>query len=206
MEEMLTVENIFRRGNNLLVQFLLEFGYFKKFNSTILNYEKDSILLMLEQVEILPKIKLGAEMTLSYQTPNGEEYVFGTYLIKNIIKQSPLLILAEPKNVSFVSLRRFRRKAVKLSLDIILKGNYIKCLITNLSPCGLLAEINTTPPPDLTVGQELAFILNFPSQPVQLDGYIVRFEVTENGAIMALNFSNVTNQIREVIIDYILHE
>ena len=118
MKELLTVESIFSQGSNLLLRFSEELGYIRAVTATVQKPEKDEIILMVEQLEVFPKIKLGTEITLSYQTFDGEEYVFGSYLIKKIIQESPILIIAQPKDVSFTSLRRFRRTNVNLPFEM----------------------------------------------------------------------------------------
>lgn len=205
MNEMLTVESIFSRGNNLLLRFSEEFGYVRAVTATVLSPDKDGIFLMIEQIEVFPNIKLGAEITLSYQTASGEEHIFGTYLIQKLIKESPILIVAQPKDVNFTSLRRFRRTDVNLPFEISVSGNKISGTVVNLSPCGLLASI--TSKQDLSVGQELTFELKFPTppEPVQMSGHFVRSEIVGNNQTLAINFLNVTDEIREIIIDYTLY-
>jgi c-di-GMP-binding flagellar brake protein YcgR len=205
MKELLTVETIFSQGSNLLLRFSEELGYIRALTVTVQKPEKDEIILMIEPPEVFSKIKLGTEITLSYQTSDGEEYLFGSYLIKKIIQEAPILIIAQPKDVSFTSLRRYRRTNVKLPFEMTIKGTKVNGLVVNLSPCGLLASI--TPIQNLQLKEELTFELKFPThpEPIQLIGQLVRSEIIGKNQKIALNFLNTTDETREIILAYTLY-
>jgi hypothetical protein len=152
-----------------------------------------------KEIEFVNLLELGAEITLTFVDTDGKKYLFGTYKIAHILHESPVLILAKPWKVNFALLRRHFRFNLELPFYYLLDGNVHIGQATDLSSCGLSAIV--APDPQLVLGSQLAFQVKFPNfEPFQLKGELTRCDVIEDNKLaIALDFLNVTDQMRQEI-------
>lgn len=205
MENFLSVKSIFSPGNTLSLNFVDETSYLKTFFATVIDLKNNDLLLKIREEWLAPLLKPGTEITISYQAHEGKKYLFGSYLIKQVIGDSSPVVLLKPWKVDFTSLRRYYRKEVDLSFYYFLNNNTFTGQAVNLSACGLYGYMEHDP--ELTVGKQFLLQLLLPTLilPLQLQGEIVRVEIGDHKLGVAVNFQFISESMREEILNYLLH-
>ena len=205
MEHFLSVKNIFSPGNTLSLNFVDQTSYLKTFFATVVDLKNNDLLLKIREEWLISLLKPGTEITISYQVSEGKKYLFGSYLLKQIVAESSALVLLKPWKVDFSSLRRYYRREVDLPFYYFLNNDTFAGEAVNLSACGMFALVGYDP--ELSIGKQFAFQLHLPTciLPLQLKGEIVRVEITDHKLGIAVNFLHVSESMREEILNYLLH-
>jgi c-di-GMP-binding flagellar brake protein YcgR len=178
------VEDVFKVGNTLHIQFSDQIGQLKECKAVIKNILKglreDKMYLEFAEKEIAVLINKGSELTICYQAEDGENKKFGSYVIEQKIREDQPLVLAKAIAVDYTSFRRYHRVDVDLPFRYFVKEKVFTGKVTNLSACGLFAIIE--PQIIMTVGTVLKFEFDLPrnNRPTQLTGRIIRDELIGN--------------------------
>jgi c-di-GMP-binding flagellar brake protein YcgR len=203
------VEDVFKVGSTLHIQFSDQIGQLKECKAVIKNILKglkeDKIYLEFAQNEIASLINKGAELTIGYQAEDGENRKFGTYVIEQKIRENQPLVLAKAIAVDYTSFRRYHRVDVNLSFRYFVNEKVFPGKVTNLSACGLFAIIE--PQIIMTVGTVLKFEFDLPrnNRPTQLTGRIIRDELIGNPVKqgIALDYEHIDKYDRAEIMVFV---
>jgi c-di-GMP-binding flagellar brake protein YcgR len=178
------VEDVFKLGNSLHIQFSDQIGQIRDCEAVIKNIIKgmkeDKMYLEFGQRETAALISKGSELTICYQTEDGEKRKFGTYVIEQKLREDQTLVLAKPMAIDYTSFRRYHRVDVDLPFRYFANGKVLTGKVVNLSACGLFAIIE--PQIIMNVGSILKFEFDLPrnNRPTQLMGRIIRDELIGN--------------------------
>jgi Predicted glycosyltransferase len=181
---LIRVEDVFKLGNTLNLQFSDQIGHIKDCQAVIKNIIKgikeDKLYLEFIEKETAALINKGTELTICYITEEGEKRKFGTYVIEQKVRDDQLLVLAKPVAIDYTSFRRYHRVDVDLPFRYFLGDKVNNGKVTNLSACGLFAVIE--PQITMTVGSVLQFEFDLPrnKRPTRLTGRIIRDELLGN--------------------------
>lgn len=199
MEEVLTIEKIFHPGNQVQINFPENTGPVKTYTATVITLKDEGLFLATKETEFINRLDLGGEIAITYIHSNGTKYFFGSYKIANIIRESPVIVLAKPWRVNYKLLRRYFRFKVDLPFYYQFDENVRVGQIFDLSACGLAAVVPEEP--QIKIGAVLMIQLTFPSyEPFQIKGEIVRCKTIQGKKKeIGINFFNMDEEIRQII-------
>jgi c-di-GMP-binding flagellar brake protein YcgR len=178
------VEDVFKVGSTLHIQFSNQIGQLKECKAVIKNILKglkeDKMYLEFAEKEVAALINKGTELTICYLTEDGENRKFGSYVIEQKIGENQPLVLAKAIAVDYTSFRRYHRVDVDLPFRYFVNEKEFIGKVTNLSACGLFAIIE--PQIIMAVGTGLKFEFDLPrnNRPTRLTGHIIRDELIGN--------------------------
>ncbi|HBF39321.1 MAG TPA: hypothetical protein DDW50_18625 [Firmicutes bacterium] len=218
MENILSIEQIFKPGNSIQLIFTECKGQIQSFTATVKNFIEEGLYIITEEETIDNLLDTGVEMIIQYESPDGIKYLFNTYKIAKIMKNASTLICARPWKMSSslqyrylgpqvdtpwkvrsTSLRRYFRIKIDLPFYYILDDIIHVGRIMDLSLGGLFAVV--LPDPRLILQHQLTFQLQLPkTEPFELLGEIVRSQTIENTKLgIAINFLDVPDEKRQAI-------
>jgi c-di-GMP-binding flagellar brake protein YcgR len=181
---LIRIEDVFKLGNTLHLQFSDQIGQIKDCQAVIKNIIKgikeDKLYLEFLEKDIAALISKGTELTICYLTEEGEKRKFGSYVIEQKIREDQPLVLAKPIAIDYTSFRRYHRVDVDLPFRYFVNDKAYSGKVVNLSACGLFAIIE--PQIIMTIGSVLQFEFDLPrnSRPTRLTGRIIRDELIGN--------------------------
>jgi c-di-GMP-binding flagellar brake protein YcgR len=222
LENILSMEQIFRPGNTIQIIFSEYIGNVKSFTATVKNLLEEGLYISTEAEDTGNLFDAGAEITIQYESPEGTQYLFSTYKIAKVIKDASILICAKPWKtnsslqyryfgpqvetpwkVHSASLRRYFRMKMDLPfyyrIDEVI---YIGRLI-DLSVGGLFAVVN--PDSRLLLDSQLSFKLQLPEiATLEIQGEIVRSQTIDRTKLgIAISFVNISEDHRNEITRYL---
>ncbi|MGE5583212.1 MAG: PilZ domain-containing protein [Bacillota bacterium] len=200
----LRVEDVFKTGNTLQIQFNDATGRLREcsalIKTIIKGLKEDKLYLEFVEKETAKLIGKGAELTICFDIEEGEKRKFGTYVIEQKLREDQPLVLAKPVAVDYTSFRRYHRVDVELPFRYYLDDKHFDGKLTNLSGCGLFAVIE--PNLRLKVDTVLNFEFTLPRnpRPTRLTGKIVRVEMVGNPVKqgIAVDFSEQIDKYDQV--------
>ncbi|HBE76338.1 MAG TPA: hypothetical protein DDW65_00925 [Firmicutes bacterium] len=181
---MIRVDDVFKLGNILHIQFSDQIGHIKECQAVIKNIMKgmkeDKMYLEFLEKATSALISKGMELTICYETEDGEKRKFGSYVIEQKLREDQPLVLAKPIVIDYTSFRRYHRVNVNLPFRYFIKDQTYVGKVVNLSACGLFAVID--PQIFLKAGALIQFEFDLPknSRPTCLEGIIIRDELIGN--------------------------
>jgi c-di-GMP-binding flagellar brake protein YcgR len=181
---LIRVEDVFKLGNTIDLQFSDQIGHIKDCKAVIKNIIKgikeDKMYLEFSDSSIAPSLNRGTELTICYQTEEGEKKRFGTYVIEQKLREDQPLVLAKPVAIDYTSFRRYHRVDVDIPFRYFVADKAYNGKAVNLSACGLFAIIE--PQIIMKEGSILQFEFDLPgnNRPTHLSGCIIRDESIGN--------------------------
>jgi c-di-GMP-binding flagellar brake protein YcgR len=181
---LIRVEDVFKLGNTLHLQFSDQIGQIKDCQAVIKNIIKgikeDKMYLEFLEKDVANLINKGMELTICYLTEEGEKRKFGTYVIEQKVREDQPLVLAKPIAIDYTSFRRYHRVDVDLPFRYFVNEKVYTGKVNNISACGLFAVIE--PQIMMKVGSVLQFEFDLPrnNRPTRLTGRIIRDELIGN--------------------------
>ncbi len=181
---LIRVEDVFKLGNTINIQFSDQIGQIKECQVLIKNIIKgmkeDKLYLEFSEKDFVVLINKGSELTVWYLTEEGEKRQFATYIIEQKLRDDQSLVLAKPMAIDYTSFRRYHRVDVDLPFRYFVGDKVYSGKVVNLSACGLFAIIE--PQIIIKEGSILQFEFDLPknSRPTHLSGRIIRDELIGN--------------------------
>ncbi|HEX3048288.1 MAG TPA: PilZ domain-containing protein [Bacillota bacterium] len=171
----------------------------KSFTASVVALKEEGLFVATKELEFINRLELGTEISIAYVHGDGQKYMFGTYKVAHILRESPVLILAKPWKVNYSLLRRHFRFNLEMPLYYLLHGDVHIGQVIDLSACGALAVVNSDP--QIAVGAQIAFQIKFPNfDPFLLKGEIKRTEdLGEGKTEIALDFLNAGEEVHQQI-------
>ncbi len=218
MENILSIEQIFKPGNTIQLIFSEYLGQIQSFTAVVNNFSEDGLLIStgVKDIDELPDES--QEIIIQYESPEGTKYLFNTYRITKIKKDVSTLICAKPWKMNSsmqyrylgpqvevpwkihsTSLRRYFRMKTDFSFFYTLDEIIHVGRVIDLSLSGLFAVVY--PDPRLILQSILTFQIQLPQMTlIELNGEIVRSQTIENTKMgIALNFIDVPVEKRQII-------
>ncbi len=218
MENILTVEQIFKPGNTIQLIFSEYLGQIQSFTAVVNNFSEDGLLISagVKDIDKLPDE--GQDIIIQYESPEGTQYLFNTYRITKIKQDVLTLISAKPWKMNSsmqyrylgpqveapwkihsTSLRRYFRMKTDFPFFYMMDEIIHVGRVKDLSLSGLFAVVY--PDPRLILQSRLTFQIQLPQMtPIELKGEIVRSQTIENTKMgIALNFIDVSVEKRQII-------
>ncbi len=181
---LIRVEDVFKLGNTINIQFSDQIGQIKECQVLIKNIIKgmkeDKLYLEFSEKDLAVLINKGSELTVWYLTEEGEKRQFATYIIEQKLRDDQSLVLAKPMAIDYTSFRRYHRVDVDLPFRYFVGDKVYNGKVVNLSACGLFAIIE----PQIIIKEgsilQLEFDLPKNSRPTHLSGRVIRDELIGN--------------------------
>ncbi len=181
---LIRVEDVFKLGNTINIQFADQIGQIKECQVLIKNIIKgmkeDKLYLEFSEKDLAELINKGSELTVWYLTEEEEKRQFATYIIEQKLRDDQSLVLAKPVAIDYTSFRRYHRVDVDLPFRYFVGEKVYHGKVVNLSACGLFAIIE--PQIIFKEGSILQFEFDLPknSRPTHLSGRVIRDELIGN--------------------------
>ena len=181
---MIKVEEVFKLGNTINIQFLNQAGQTVDcqalLKKIIKGIKEDKLYLEFSDKEIVAQINPGTELTICYISEEEEKRPFGTYTVEQKLRDDQPLVLAKPIALDYTSFRRYHRVDVDLPFRYFLDDKTYTGKVVNLSASGLFAVIE--PQFGIKEGLSLQFEFDLPrnSRPTRLSGQVIRDELVGN--------------------------
>lgn len=181
---LIRVEDVFKLGNTINIQFADQIGQIKECQVLIKNIIKgmkeDKLYLEFSEKDLAELINKGSELTVWYLTEEEEKRQFATYIIEQKLRDDQSLVLAKPVAIDYTSFRRCHRVDVDLPFRYFVGDKVCNGKVVNLSACGLFAIIE--PQIIFKEGSILQFEFDLPknSRPTHLSGRVIRDELIGN--------------------------
>ncbi len=181
---LIRVEDVFKLGNTINIQFADQIGQIKECQVLIKNIIKgmkeDKLYLEFSEKDLAELINKGSELTVWYLTEEEEKRQFATYIIEQKLRDDQSLVLAKPVSIDYTSFRRYHRVDVDLPFRYFVGDKVCNGKVVNLSACGLFAIIE--PQIIFKEGSILQFEFDLPknSRPTHLSGRVIRDELIGN--------------------------
>ncbi|MDZ4133326.1 MAG: flagellar brake protein, partial [Dethiobacteria bacterium] len=143
MVENLAVEDIFRPGDSVMLEFVDKGGVIKNYKTRIEDLDNEYLLLQMPIIKRIPvRIREGRELTIwRKEERNKQAYVTSVFVIENRPGKLSLLVCSKPKQISVTSRRRFFRCSVRLPFEYEIDKNLEAGTVTDLSLSGCFALI-----------------------------------------------------------------
>ncbi len=218
MENILSIEQIFKPGNTIQLIFSEYLGQIQSFTAVVNNFLEEGLFISTTVEEIDKLLDTGQEIIIQYESPDGIKYLFNTYKIEKIKKDTSTLICAKPWKMNSsmqyryfgpqvelpwkihsASLRRYFRMKTDLPFYYMLDGIIHVGKVMDLSISGLFAIVH--PDPRLKIQSQLTFQIQLPKiTPIELVGEVVRSQTIKNTKMgIALNFIEVPEEKRQAL-------
>ncbi len=218
MENILSIERIFKPGNTIQLIFSEYLGQIQSFTAVVNNFSEDGLLISTGVKDINELPDESQEIIIQYESPEGTKYLFNTYRITKIKKDVSTLICAKPWKMNSsmqyrylgpqveapwkihsTSLRRYFRMKTDFPFFYTLDEIIHVGRVIDLSLSGLFAVVY--PDPRLILQSILTFQIQLPQMSlIELNGEIVRSQTIENTKMgIALNFIDVPVEKRQII-------
>jgi hypothetical protein len=218
LENILSIEQIFKPGNTIQLIFSEYLGQIRSFKAVVNSFLDEGLLISTEGEEIDKLLDITQEMIIQYESPEGTQYLFNTFKISKVKKDASTLICAKPWKMNSsmqyrylgpqvdmpwkihsTSLRRYFRIKTDLPFYYMLDGIVHVGRVMDLSLSGLFAIVH--PDPRFILQSRLTFQIHFPKmKPIELEGEVVRTQTIENTKMgIALNFLEVPEEKRQAL-------
>lgn len=204
--ENLAVEDIFRPGDSVMLEFVDKGGVIKNYKTRIEDLENEFLLLQMPIIKRIPvRIREGRELTIWRKDErNKQAYVTSVYVIENRPGKVSLLVCSKPKQISVASRRRFFRCSVRLPFEYESDKNLGSGTVTDLSLSGCFALIEADA--QVKDGAILEMCIEIPSQTdLSLVGEVIRAQgLAGNKKIgIAVDFREMTEGMQDILNSYL---
>jgi c-di-GMP-binding flagellar brake protein YcgR len=204
--ENLAVEDIFRPGDSVMLEFVDKGGVIKNYKTRIEDLDNDYLLLQMPIIKRVPvRIREGRELTIwRKEERNKQAYVTSVYVIENRPGKVSLLVCSKPKQISVTSRRRFFRCSVRLPLEYEVEKDYAAGTVTDLSLSGCFALVEAES--QVKDGSILQMSIEIPGQTeLCLVGEVIRAQsLAGNKKIgIAVDFREITEGMQDILNSYL---
>ena len=209
MTDKLQIEDVFRPGDNVLIEMYDKGGVIKNYNTRVEDFEDDYLLLQMPIIQRVPvRLREGRELTLWRKDDlNKQAYLTSVQVVENRPGKISLLVCSKPKEISITSRRRFYRCSVQLPLTCWVDKISTAGTITDLSLSGFYAIVD--PSPQIKAGVVLDLSIEMPGGSfLSLVGEVIRDQkISDNKKSgVAIDFREITEGMRDILNTYLFQQ
>lgn len=206
MVEKIAVEDVFRPGDNVMIEYIDRGGVIKNFKTRVEDLENAFLVLQMPIIRRAPvRIREGVELTLWRKEDRKKQaFVTNVYVIENRLGKVSLLVCSKPKKITVASRRRFFRCSVKMPFQYKTEKSSASGTVTDLSLSGLYALID--PDPNVREGALLEMTIEVPGESdLNLVGEIIRAHNLTGSKVLgiAVDFREITEGMQDILNRYL---
>lgn len=206
MVEKITVEDVFRPGDNVMVEYVDRGGVIKNYKTRVEDLDNEFLVLQMPIIRRVPvRIREGVELTLWRKEDRKKQaYVTNVYVIENRSGKVSLLVCSKPKKITVATRRRFFRCSVKMPFQYTAEKSFASGTVTDLSLSGLYALID--PDPQVREGALLEMTIEVPGESdLNLIGEIIRAHNLAGSKVLgiAVDFREITEGMQDILNRYL---
>lgn len=206
MVEKIAVEDIFRPGDNIMIEFVDRGGVIKNYKTRVEDLDSEFLLLQMPVIRRVPvRIREGIELTLWRKEDRKKQaYVANVYVIENRTGKVALLACSKPKKITVASRRRFFRCSVKMPFHYSAEKNSASGTVTDLSLSGLYALVD--PDPEVKDNVLLDLQIEIPGETdLSLTGEVIRAHKLAGSKVLgiAVDFREITEGMQDILNRYL---
>lgn len=206
MVEKVTAEEVFRPGDNIMIEYVDRGGVIKNYKTRVEDLDSEFLLLQMPIVRRVPvRIREGIELTLWRKEDRKKQaYVTNVYVIENRPGKVSVLACSKPKKITVASRRRFFRCSVKMPLQYSIEKSAESGTVTDLSLSGLYALID--PDPQVKEGVFLNMAVEVPGESdLNLVGEVIRSHNLAGSKVLgiAVDFREITEGMQDILNRYL---
>ncbi|MDY6827492.1 MAG: flagellar brake protein [Bacillota bacterium] len=201
------LEEAFKPGSTVTLEFVANGGIIKRFDTKVEDIESEYLVLQTPIVNNAPvPIEEGQELTLRrFEELLNQAYVTNVFVIENRPAKIPLLICSKPREIGKTSMRRFSRFSAELSCHFAGAGEKsVTGQILDISLSGISGVMVSEP--RLKEGSLLAVTVHLPGETeLSMTGELVRcYKVPDKGKIgFAIDIKEISSTMLEVLKNYL---
>jgi len=188
----------FAAGANVDLEIVDERGVVHGYRTMVYDESDDQLMLMAPlDGHVAIRLPAGLEINIM-QEATQETYAAMVQILETRPGEPPLLITTRPQMVRKVSRRRFFR----VDVDLPFATGDVSGRVVNLSGSGILALV---PAGTVKEGALIEFRMELPNllSPLPIQGKVARLKEVSGKAQIALQFTRLTERIRDEIIKYV---
>lgn len=206
MVENIAVEDVFRPGDNIMIEYIDRGGIIKNYKTRVEDLDSEFLLLQMPIIKRVPvRIREGVELTLWRKEDRKKQaYVTNVYVIENRPGKVSLLVCSKPKKITVASRRRFFRCSVKMPFQYSIEKNSGGGTVTDLSLSGLYALVD--PAPQVKEGVYLDMVIEVPGESdLSLVGEVIRSHNLAGNKVLgiAVDFREITEGMQDILNRYL---
>lgn len=206
MEDKVGIKDIFRPGDNVMIEYVDRGGVIKNYKTRVEDLEGPYLILQMPIIKRMPvRIREGIELTLwRKEDRNRQAYVTNVYVIENRPGKLPLLVCSKPNKISVASRRRFFRCSVELPLDYSTEKSSASGTVVDLSLSGCYALVE--PDPQLKPGVFVNLSFSIPGDSaLTLLGEVIRVQdlAARKKLGIAIDFREITEGMQDILNRYL---
>ncbi len=206
MVENIAVEDVFRPGDNVMIEYIDRGGIIKNYKTRVEDLDSEFLLLQMPIIKRVPvRVREGIELTLWRKEDRKKQaYVTNVYVIENRPGKVSLLVCSKPKKITVASRRRFFRCSVKMPFQYNVDKNSAGGTVTDLSLSGLYALVD--PDPQLREGVFLDMSIEVPGESdLSLVGEVIRSHNLAGNKVLgiAVDFREITEGMQDILNRYL---